>query len=303
MEESVLLIDRMGSDCVFFHGVKHDPPPVPSQVRARPRRVVASSSDVDAHEFFWFLFSKAGLNLDAYRGKALNRRIPACMRFLKVRSLEEAHERLSDKPELLAPTLTVALLGVTDFCRDPSVFAHLRDLVLPQFRNAEIPLRVWSAACSDGRELYSVAILLKQAGLLSPSYLLGTDCRADAIRLARIGRYPADSVSGLHGSWLDHFARGHTSVHISREIRDQVCWMKADLLQRVEPGPWDLILWRNMAIYLQTDSARKIWRRLVAQLAPGGFIITGRADYAPSELDLHKVAPCIYQKRCPIPNL
>ena len=79
-------------------------------------------------------------------------------------------------------------------------------------------------------------------------------------------------------------------------LRRQVQWKVADLLAGVEHGPWDIILWRNAAMYLKPRAAEAIWRRLAAVLAPGGLLIAGKAERPPQDAGLTHVARCIYRR-------
>lgn len=249
-----------------------------------------------AEVFFRELFEGAGLSLEAYRAGALHRRVPACLRFLRVRDVAGARAKLRANPELAEWVLGIVLLGVTEFCRDPAVFAELRRLIGTMWQGTPRTLRVWSAACSDGRELYSVSILLHQAGLRD-AVLLGTDCRREAVRMARAGEFAPETLEGLEPWWREHFQMQRGMMRPSPHLRENMCWRQADLLRRTEPGPWDMILWRNMAIYLQPEAARRVWLSLMDELAPGGLLVTGKADYPPPHPELERVGPCVYRRR------
>ena len=77
-------------------------------------------------------------------------------------------------------------------------------------------------------------------------------------------------------------------------LRRHAHWKVADLCRNIEEGPWDIILWRNMAIYLAPDAAAAIWRGLAAALAPGGVLVVGKAERPPIELELAGVGRYIY---------
>ncbi len=112
----------------------------------------------------------------------------ACGRCKSARS-EEGRALLENRPDLLPAAVGSLLIGVTEFFRDPAVFEAVRARVVPELAaRGRGPLRIWSAGCSSGEELYSLAILLAEAGLLAGSFLLGTDCRIEAVRQARSGR-------------------------------------------------------------------------------------------------------------------
>lgn len=280
---------------VFFDGIAARPIRVRFSEPSR-RRIEAALPTAEA-DFLAILFHKAGLPAQAYRGAALARRLPACLRLLRARSLAEAARAIAARRELAPELLNVVLLGVTEFFRDQTVFAQLRDHVLPRLPPAAEGRRIWSAACSEGHELYSVAMLLAEAGDLAGGELLGTDCRADAIEQARRGVFAREAWSRLEPHWRERYfvARGSAAA-IDARLRAAASWRTGDLLERAERGPWHLILWRNMAIYLREGPAAAIWTRLCDELAPGGFLVAGKADYPPKRLPLKRVSACIFQK-------
>ena len=125
----------------------------------------------------WF-FHQAGLNVDHYRPQTIHRRIPGLLRALQVRSLSEAQSQIRSDLSLLPGAMDALLIGVTSFFRDPDVVKALRKIAIPELFARCGAARIWGAACSDGSELFSLAILLAEAGQLHRARLLGTDCRA-----------------------------------------------------------------------------------------------------------------------------
>jgi Methylase of chemotaxis methyl-accepting proteins len=284
---------------LFFHGV--------STVRNRANRTwrserrttlrVAGGDEVaEVEQFMRTLLASADLPASAYRRHALVRRWPACLRHLRATDAREASRVLAEQPEKAGALLSVVLLGVTDFFRDEGVFQQLRSGVLPELLRRQRRVRVWSAACSNGQELYSVAMLMARSGRLGDCELLGTDCRAEAIAEARRGVFREEEVARIEPELREAFFEAGGARAIDPRLRRAAQWKVANLFGEIERGPWHLILWRNMAIYLESERAEEIWARLVDQLAPGGFLVAGKADTPPKWLRLTRVAPCIYQK-------
>jgi len=282
-----------------FQGVRAARHRARPSVRPGPRSSLpstrpASEPSEPPHEFIEWLLNQAGLNAKHYRAQPLQRRLAACLRLLRVSTPEAARERLHRQPELLHAALGSVLLGVTEFFRDPAVFDTLRDLLS---RRPEQPggLRVWSAACSDGSEVYSVAVLLAELGLLDGSELLGTDCRPEAICQARSARY---CVAGLQNVPMplqqQYFEAEGECFRVVDRLRSHVRFEVQDLFRQIPPGPWDVILWRNAAIYLNPPAAHAVWRRLAEQLRPGGILIAGKADQPESGMSLTRIAANIY---------
>jgi chemotaxis methyl-accepting protein methylase len=253
----------------------------------------AAESRLD--DFAAWVLSRAGLDATAYRAPPLERRLPACLRALKVPSTEAARAVLERKPRLVPKLINFLLNGTTEFFREPGVFDAIRAQVLPVLAGRNPRLRIWSAACSNGAELYSMAILLSEAGLLEQSRLLGTDCRRDAIEQARSGLYDATMLRLVRSPIRDKYFEPCGQLwRPVRALRRHVQWKVADLLGGGELGPWDMILWRNTAIYLHARPVSTIWRRLVSALAPQGVVITGKVERPPADVALARLARCIY---------
>lgn len=292
---------------VFFEGLPRQ------RMAAMPRSgagmshrptAAATSPPGGNSDFMKALFGQAGLDISGYRDSALARREAACLRGLGARNPAEGIAILRRFPERIPAAIDSVLLGVTGFFRDEVIFSYLKSGVIPRLRDAgsDGRLRVWSAACSTGQELYSVAMMLSEAGLLDRCELLGTDCRPEALALARAGIF--------HGA---HFGKKNVGEFpenpgpgpvwkMPADLSGRMQWRRGDLLTETEPGPWDVILWRNMGIYLVPAAAHAMWLRLVAELRPGGFLITGKAEQAPADCGLRRLAPSVYQKPGPSSN-
>lgn len=286
------------SNYLFFQGVSCLPKRrqhIAGDQYRRPNPA-ATLENPEAENLFHELFSLTGIPHGYYRQNFLQRRLSACLRFLGVKTVETAIEKLRKQPELAHRTLGVVLLGVTDFYRDAPVFTYLQQYIIPQLKNRH-PLRVWSAACSDGQELYSIATLLAKADLLAGTELLGTDCRAEAIAKAKQGTFaPLQQDRPFADIHSTYFAKdGKTPTQLLESAT--FTWKQADLFRQIEEGPWDLLLWRNMSIYLAGTAAEPVWRAMVREMRPGGYLIAGKADYPPVGLGLVRIAPCIYQKK------
>jgi hypothetical protein len=82
-------------------------------------------------------------------------------------------------------------------------------------------------------------------------------------------------------------------------LRRQVRWRVADLAEKMADGLWDVILWRNLAIYLNPGPTETLWNRLAGALAPAGFLVVGKAERPPAGLGLVPVCRCVYRKSGP----
>lgn len=272
---------------------------VPAVTHAKREALANSrrrSEQAEPHPLFTWLFGKCGLDIRAYRSPALDRRLPACLRLLRVPTAESARALLESRPELKPAALGAILIGVSDFFRDPVVFGGIEHLVLPRLFAEKRRVRVCSIGCSSGQELLSVAMLAAEAGALERTSLLGLDRRPEAIERAARGVYSQNEVARLPPERLaGFFEREGESWKVRPGLASACHWRTADLFQLRAEEPWDLVLCRNILIYVRHERAVAVWENLHASLAPGGFLITGKAEKAPAGLPLSRVAPSIYR--------
>jgi chemotaxis protein methyltransferase CheR len=255
----------------------------------------------DQVEFVDRVLRRAGLNPRHYRRAPLLRRIPACLRALKVDSLPAALAAIEGSPERLLISLNALLIGTTSFFRDRPVFDELQHHIIPALLRRGTRPRVWSAACSDGAELYSVAMMFERHGEGTPLFL-GTDCRAAAVARAKEGIFPLTTTGDMPATFTREYVHfsGNTAK-VDDRIREQVIWDEADIMTRPIASRWDLILCRNLAIYLEPGPLGHLWKKLSAAVVPGGYLVVGRAE-KPRLEGFSCVAPCIYQKH-PLPSI
>jgi chemotaxis protein methyltransferase CheR len=201
---------------------------------------------------------------------------------------------LQDQPNRrwLSDLVEQLTVGETYFLRDASQLAALRERILPDLvarRQSERRLRLWSAGCSTGEEVYSVAMLLREANL-TPSWdisLIGTDVNRAALRVAREGQYAAWSFRAMPDSVRDrYFEPVASGWQLSSEIRymARFAWMNLGADPPLPPSyDLDLIICRNVTIYFNASATQRLYRTLVAALAPGGWLLLGPSDPLPTD--------------------
>lgn len=237
------------------------------------------------------------MSSEVFRGAALNRRLPACLRLLRVPTTDAAQQLLMRRPDLMPAMLTTVLIGVTQFFRESAVFENVRRLALPELRAGDVALRCASFGVSRGHELYSMAMLLAEEGLLARSELFGLDCRADAIVSAAAGRFEDDDVAGLSPERVERFFFASENGYVVRpELRARVHWAVGDLFAWTRTTRFHVVFFRNVAIYLAPAAAARAWEMICDQLAPGGYVVTGKAERPPTHLRLRRVAASLYRR-------
>lgn len=195
---------------------------------------------------------------------------------------------LGSDPAALDALIAEIVVGESYFLRDPMQWELLRTEILPAMliRHPSRPLRIWSAGCSDGEEAYSVAITLHQLGEPTRGQVLGTDISLPALVRARRGEYSAWSLRNVPESVVDrYFRRRGRRFELVDEIKGGVEFRRLNLAEDDEAssapyrfGAMDLILCRNVLIYLDADTVARVARRLLASLCEGGCLLLGASD-------------------------
>ena len=167
--------------------------------------------------------------------------------------------------------------------RDPELFKRLKDDVLLYLQSFP-RLSVWIAGCADGEEVYSLAILLAEAGLLERTQLYATDISPAALENARSGilQRPLDEdvveryqASGGSRELRDYFSPANGQLKINSDLLQRIAFEKHDLVQQPNHVSAHLILCRNVFIYFGHDLKDRVLDKLADALMPGGFLAIG----------------------------
>lgn len=207
----------------------------------------------------------------------------------------------------LDPLIHALRIGETRFYRHPDQMAWLRDRLPALLRRAaaeDRPLRAWSAGCATGEEAWTLAMLLcearKEDRTGATATILATDLSAAALRVAEAGAYPAAAAAALPADLAARYlvsAPGETDqVAVAAGLRAEVPvrFRHHNLLQPGDPGPFDLILCRNVLIYFDPQARGEALRRLRDALVPGGVLLLGpseaEGDPGPGPLSIPRAA-------------
>jgi chemotaxis protein methyltransferase CheR len=232
---------------------------------------------------------RSGLHLGPEKRYLAESRLGPLSRASGLRTLDELIQRLrAGRDEALARAVIDAMAThETLFFRDKAPFETLRTTILPTLAGSRPPgrpLRIWSAAASTGQEAYSVAMVVKDmADVLAgrPVEILATDLSSEAIERARTGIYTQFEIQrGLPiRSLLLHFTQCDGGWEILPELRRAVDFRVVNLLEDIAAlGTFDVILCRNLLIYLDAPTKKKLLAKLSRALAPDGFLALGAAE-------------------------
>lgn len=208
-----------------------------------------------------------------------------------------AYARLLERSELEREEVSRLFLnGESFFFRDDFHMQALRHRLLPELirENEKLGLlRLWSAGCSTGEEAYTLAMLAHEALSMRDDFerwrvlVLGTDLNRASLERARQGVYPPWSLRGVPSFLRErYFHRVGADWRVAEAFRDCVRLSWANLL---EDPPWfdvDLIVCRNVFIYMDPAAIQKVLHQLQSSLRPGGHLIAGHAEVGPTVPEL-----------------
>lgn len=206
------------------------------------------------------------------------------------RDLRQAILAAGETREALITELTI---GETYFLREPGQFDFLRSTVIPELRETagQRRLRVWSAGCATGEEPYSLAMTLREASWPGATSILGTDLASARLVAARRGRYTAWSMRGVNKDIIARYFEQRGRHFILRpDLRDGVEFGVLNLASDEYPSAlngverMDIVFCRNVLIYFDQATVAAIAARLIATLAPGGWLFLGASDPSIAEL-------------------
>lgn len=246
------------------------------------------------------------------------RRISRRMRELGLGDVAAYLAYLERAPAEWAVLETLLHVPLSRLWRDHAVFDALASHLVPRLAGAareggRTTLRAWSAGCASGEEAYSVSILWRLG--VQPSCpdaagmrldLLATDVDEAMIARARTGAYGRSSLRELPAPWRDAALEPAGDLfRIRPAFREGVSFRLADIRAEMPPGPFDLILCRNMAFtYFCADLQRRVLRGLHDRLVPGGLLVTGAHERPPriddvTDVRLERLVPLPIWRRVP----
>ncbi len=272
----------------------------PLVAHAKPRRSGEEILLPEDHlpRIFTLLRQAGGVDFSTYKPATLKRRIQRRMVLNKIGDIVQYIRFLEENPAEVRSLFQDMLIHVTRFFRDPDSFKALQTHALPKIakarRNSE-PIRIWVPGCATGEEVYSVAIavdeFLREQGLSAPYQIFGTDVSDPAVEVARAGTYPLTIAEDVSPERLRrYFTRVEGRFRISKTIRDACVFARQDLTRDPPFSKLDLILCRNVLIYLGQMVQRKLINIFHYALKPGGFLLLGSAETVGTHMDFFATA-------------
>lgn len=271
-------------------------------------------SDKEIHSIAQFVQRRSAILLDASKAYMIENRLLPVLERHGLSTITELVVEL-EKPSrfsLQDDVINCLTTNESSFYRDQQPFESLRDSILPNLinrRSEQKKLSIWSAACSSGQEIYSIALMIREhfPELLSWRLQLhGSDISKDILAKAKAGRFSqAEIARGLPRSLAEkYFQQAGDQWQIQPCVRDMVTFTHLNLADHWPasiPPQFDIVLLRNVLIYFSVDTKAEILTRVRRRLANDGLLMLGAAETT-LNLDVPFARQRIGQTTCYVPT-
>jgi chemotaxis protein methyltransferase CheR len=233
------------------------------------------------------VYAGSGIVLDTEKQYLLEARLAPILRERGLASLQQLSEvlRSAQSSALRTQVVEAMTTNETYFFREPAHYEALRQTVLPELidlRSGTRKLSCWSAASSAGQEAYSLAMMLLEMGLENWNIeILGTDLCSRVLKQAQSGRYSQLEVNrGLPVTLLlKYFRRAGLEWELKEEVRRMGRFRSFDLRSEMRSlGPFDVVFCRNVLIYFDMPTKKRIMEEIHGSLFRGGYLLVGTTE-------------------------
>ncbi|MDX9710661.1 MAG: chemotaxis protein CheB [Trichloromonas sp.] len=242
------------------------------------------------------LRAKTGHDFSMYKKNTIYRRIERRMGIHQIGRIAAYVRYLQENPQEVELLFKELLIGVTSFFRDPAAWEQLRKEGIPALLAGHPTgrvLRAWSTGCSTGEEAYSLAMVFKEAlEQVKPKagftlQIFATDLDRDAIDKARQGFYPANIAADVSSERLQRFFVNEDSGYrVGKEVREMVTFATQNVIMDPPFTKLDILICRNLLIYLTPELQKKLLPLFHYSLNPGGILFLGSAETVSAHPDL-----------------
>lgn len=232
------------------------------------------------------LFDLYGYDFTRYSRASLKRRVIRLCSLDKFPSFAELRYRVRNDPSYLKRFVEEVTVNVTEMFRDPGFYKSLREEVLPVLGTKPF-IRVWHAGCSTGEEVYSMAILLKEANLLRRSLLYATDLNPSVLEKVRKGIFPLALMKQYSESYINaggtkdfsnYYTAQYGQAKFENELSEKIIISTHNLVSDSSFNEFDLILCRNVLIYFDKELQDRVLKLFDASLGTLGYLALGTKE-------------------------
>ena len=227
-----------------------------------------------------------GYDFRDYSRPSIMRRIHHRMKMNQMDSVSILQNEVFTNEEMLHQLLQDFSINVTEMFRNPLFFKYMREEILPIFKELS-EIRIWHAGCSTGEEAFSMAILLKEAGLLEKSKIYATDMNEEVLKIAKEGKIPLSKMknytknyqlSGGKQSFSQYYTTDEEYAYLQEDLVKSISFMQHNLVTDQSFNEFHMILCRNVLIYFNIGLQNKVQKIFFDSLSAGCILGLGHRE-------------------------
>lgn len=260
---------------------------------------------LNEREFRFFqslMFNEAGVSLPDSKVALVRGRLTRRLGATGVDSFAAYQDLIHRNSAERQNAIDLLTTNETYFFREPKHFEFLRTTLLSASQGMR-DVSVWSAACSSGEEVYSLAMLLADLRGKRDWHVLGSDLSTRVLEKARTGHYSMARTDGIPRNYLQQYClKGKGSQQgtllVARELRERTSFQQINLNTTLPSiGPFDVIFLRNVMIYFSPETKAEVVARVAQKLKPGGYLFIGHSESLQGcNPGLQLLQPSVYRK-------
>jgi len=229
------------------------------------------------------IFRHYGFDFRSYAFSSIRRRIWKRINAEELPNVTSLQERVLHDPQVMERLLLDLSINVTSMFRDPGFYRSFREKVVPLLRTYPF-IRIWHAGCSTGEEVYSMAILLEEEGLLGKSRLYATDINEVVLQQARAGIFPLERMqeytenyikAGGKRAFSEYYVAKYDGALFNPSLTEHVVFSQHNLVTDRSFSEFNVILCRNVLIYFDRSLQAKVHRLFYDSLVNFGILGLG----------------------------
>ena len=263
------------------------------------------NDDIELRLLIEAIYLKYSYDFRDYSGASIKRRVHHALRQFECKTISALQERVLHDPTAFMQLLQFLTIPVSGMFRDPEHFLAIRQEVVPVLKTYP-SLKIWIAGCSTGEEVYSMAILLREEGLLDRTIIYATDINPRSLEKARQGIFSLENVraytqnyqkSGGQRSFAEYYTAAYDYAIFDKTLRENVTFADHSLATDSVFSETHLISCRNVLIYFNKNLQNRAFGLFHESLCHRGFLMLGSKETLDFSDYSKQFAPLLKQER------
>ena len=266
---------------------------------------ILENQDIEIRLLIEAIYQKYGYDFRNYSHAHLKRRILNRFEQSGLKSISEMNNKVLYERDFVDQLLMDLSITVTEMFRDPTFYKAVRQSVLPVLRSNPF-VKIWHAGCASGEEVYSMAIMLREEGLLHKTQIYATDFNPLIIEHARKATYPVSRIkeftvsyqkAGGKRSFSDYYTANDESAKLNDNLKKNIVFANHNLVTDSVFAELNMVVCRNVLIYFNKELQDKVIGLFKDSMSGGGFLCLGSKENLQFSIHNDSFEPVVEQER------